>query len=500
VNQQHKCGGTNYLQRNTDYPQPRVSTWRSNLVGDPEALLGCIIWLTSLQAAFSQRRNLLFVASASAVHVWVPSGPFSLLGSQPEMIINPPMKSPFAEGYIDRANPHTINATLVDDLGLDEVLLLVTDSGNVCGYHVEAIYSALARCKQEGLQQPFDGAQVSPFFIEDVGMSAWGLATHKFARLIAVSSNTGQITVYAFALVDTAVKEDKKHPVPHDQSCNWFSDQTWVSINNRKQLRALRELMPHNYRSRNLRLTYRGHFDNIPCVSFANFDLDSNGVWMVSTDISNRVIVWRLWDDLWPSRVYYPGHPTNNPPQRGWAVLPLDPRTFKHHKRRDEACGCEPIMGAVGSRILLDVSKAVDEIPDAAQLVEGPYEPPRSVTNHCLPDDIFSSEGCIAEVCSNSPTGLAQGSLQASDQGHAEGSGGSVSSASSFDLQYAESGFDQNTRARWMRPLTSLFEEDNPHFRNPPYVFPGVIRDLETNLDALHSKPVHRKTILAAHS
>lgn len=418
------------------------------------------------------------------------------------MIINPVMKSPFADGYIDRSNPHTINAILVDDLGRDEILLLATDSGNVCGYHVEVIYSALARCKEEKLERPFDGTQLSPFFTEDVGMSAWGLATHKFARLIAVSSNTGQITVYAFALVDTAVNEDKRSQPSQpqiSQDRGLLSDQTWVSINNRKQLRALRELMPHNHRSRNLRLTYRGHFDNIPCVSFANFDLDANGIWMVSTDISNRVIIWRLWDDLWPSRVYSPGDPSNNPPQRGWAVLPLDPRTFKHHKRRVEACGCQPMTEEVASRTLLDVSKAIEEVTDATQLVEGTYNLPKPVINHCLPDDLVFSEECIGEDRSRSPTGLGQGFLRASGLDPEDERGGRVSPTSSVGSEYANCWFSPTPRTRSLNPLVSLFEEDNPHFRVTPYVFPGFGRNLVTTFDGLHNRPVHRKILLAAH-
>jgi hypothetical protein len=46
------------------------------------------------------------------------------------------MKEPNAPGYIDRSRPHTINHIIVDDLGVDEVLLLATDSGNVTGYNV----------------------------------------------------------------------------------------------------------------------------------------------------------------------------------------------------------------------------------------------------------------------------------------------------------------------------------------------------------------------------
>jgi hypothetical protein len=410
------------------------------------------------------------------------------------MIINPVMKKPDAEGYIDRNNPHTINAILVDDLGRDEVLLLVTDSGNICGYRVEAIYSCLARCKEQRFKRPFDGAHVSPFFTEEVGMSAWGLATHKFARLIAVSSNTGQITVYAFALVNSTQDEDGML-----QECSLTSDQTWVSINNRKQLRELQKLMPYNYRSRNLRLTYRGHFDNIPCVSFANFDLDANGIWMVSTDISNRVIVWRVWDDLWPCRVYFPGNPSNNPPQRGWSVLPLDPRTFRRCQSRQEACGTEPKIQIVGPRTLLDVSLAIHEVKDASQVVHGrefQYRSTENIINHCLPDDIFSSDCCIDGDHSSSPASLGQAFRPASDPDQADGAGDSLSPASSIGSGFGEFGLPSTPRTQ-LKPrtkpfMTGLFEEDNPHSRvDPRVVYKPPLVDLMDNNGSFPRIPVH---------
>ncbi|KAJ5127677.1 hypothetical protein N7448_008456 [Penicillium atrosanguineum] len=457
-----------------DIRPPDVATWRCNLT------------------ALSQRRNLLFVASGSSIHVWVPSGPFQMLGSRPEMIIDPVMKMPRAEGYIDRNNPHTINAILVDDLGRDEVLLLVTDSGNVCGYRVEAIYSCLARCKEEGIKRPFDGAQVSPFFTEEVGMSAWGLATHKFARLIAVSSNTGQITVYAFALVNQTPDGDDM------QGCSLTSDQTWVSINNRKQLRELQKLMPYNHRSRNLRLTYRGHFDNIPCVSFANFDLDANGIWMVSTDISNRVIIWRVWDDLWPCRVYFPGHTSNNPPQRGWTVLPLDPRTFKHYQTREEACGTKPRFELDGLRTILDVSKAIREVKDASQLIDETENrnQTKPINNHCLPDDIFSSECCIDEDRFSSPAGLGHDFRPASEHDQENDSGGRLSPDLSTRSESAEFWSSAppriQSRPRTKPLLASLFEEDNPHSRvEPRLVYKPSREDLTDSFDNFHVTPVH---------
>lgn len=434
------------------------------------------------------------MAYGCEIHVWVPGGTSQTLGSQAEMVIKPVMKIPHADGYIDRSAPHTINAILVDDLGRDEVLLLATDSGNVCGYHVEAIYSAVNRCAKSGYKRPFDGAEVSPFFVENVGMSAWGLATHKFARLIAVSANTGQITVYAFALVDPAVNSDDSFG--SSENLNLTSDQMWVSIDNRKQLRELKKLMPRNHRSRNLRLTYRGHFDNIPCVSFANFDLDADGVWMVSTDINNRVIIWRIWDDLWPLRVYYPGHPMNNPPQRGWTVIPLDPRTFKQHASREEACGCEPNSLLIGPRTVLDVSRAIEEIPDSSQIFVFGSDKREAATPHFLPDDLISPTCWVDEGRSRYSADTRQNLFPEAACWAVHDEAETISSPNS-DMDSREENTEQHRTLRFKRPLSSLFEEDYSHYRVSPCLHPDY--DFEevsdTDMNILRSKPVHRKAI-----
>lgn len=416
------------------------------------------------------------------------------------MIIKPVMKQPQADGYIDPAHPHTINNIIVDELGRDEVLLLATDSGNVCGYHVEAIFSAVKRCAKSGYRRPFDGSEVTPFFVENVGMSAWGLATHKFARLIAISANTGQITVYAFALVDPS-SEDMDDPAsdPDSDGLNATqSDQTWVSIHNIKQLRELQRSMPRNHRSRNLRLTYRGHFDNIPHISFANFDLDSNGSWMASTDISNRVIIWRIWDDLGPYRVYYPGHPLNNPPQRGWTVIPLDPRTFKRHQTKEDACGCEPGSVLLASRTILDVSRAIQGVRDASQIFvfgainsKRPQNLNRQV--QCLPDTIFSA-GCRVER--HSRTRLDS----ESEPGNADGDKPKVDFEEDLvtDSEFDDVSSDSSDRVvRIKRPLSSLYEEESDQLHASPCLHPDFVYDLEGFSD--HSfklftqRPVHRK-------
>lgn len=425
--------------------------------------------------------------------MWVPAGPCQLLGSQAEMVIKPVMKTPLADGYIDRTTPHTINAILVDDLGRDEVLLLATDSGNVCGYQVEAIYSAIDRCAKSGYKRPFDGTEVNPFFVENVGMSAWGLATHKYARLIAISANTGQITVYAFALVDPVADSDDF--VESSETLTLTSDQNWVAIDSRKQLRELQKHMPRNHRTRNLRLTYRGHFDNIPCVSFANFDLDADGLWMVSTDISNRVIIWRIWDDLWPLRVYYPGHPMNNPPQRGWNVIPLDPRTFKQHPSREEACGCEPKSLRIGSRTILDVSRAIEEIPDSSQIFVFGLENREPPTPTFLPDDFITSDCCIDERRPYSPAKTTQNNSPRSAGLAVDEESRKRARSSSPNSTTSEAENTKPHRLRVKRPISGLFEEDYDHYRMSPCLHPdyntGDVSD--NDLNVLRSKPVHRE-------
>lgn len=220
------------------------------------------------------------------------------------MIITPVIKCPENEGYIAPQVPHAINNVLVGDLGLDEVLLLVTDSGNVCGYRVETIFSALERAEQGNRTHPLDDTEVPPFFVESVGSSAWGLAIHKYSRQIAVSANTGHITVFAFALANSGSggQLDPNHPSGAASFAD--NDQTWLHVNSAGTLAQLQSQMPDKYRTQNIRLTYTGHFTNIPSVSFLNCDFDSNGAWMLSTDIDNKILVWKVWENLQPCNAF----------------------------------------------------------------------------------------------------------------------------------------------------------------------------------------------------
>ncbi|KAL2815987.1 hypothetical protein BJX63DRAFT_389011 [Aspergillus granulosus] len=365
---------------------PRISHWRCNLT------------------ALSRRRNLFFVACGHQIYVWEPAGGLQTLGSNPEMIITPVMKEPHGGGFIQPAFPHDINSILVDDLGREEVLLLVTDSGNVCGYRVEAIFSAIKRATESGKTKPLDSAEVDPFFLEFVGDSAWGIAIHKFARLIAVTANTGCVTVFAFALVDSA-PGTSDDVVLQPEGDNEFTDygHTWIHITSNEQFKQLRQLMPEKHRTRNIKLTYKGHYANIPSVTFLNCDLDPNGTWMVSTDIDNKVLVWKIWESLGAFNVYYfndipfrtfPSTLRND--DRGWSVIALDPRTFHLLKSTEEACGGQPQRRVKDGQAVLDLTKLSSRIPDASRVYN--YFPPavKAEPEETVLPDFFGADCLIS--------------------------------------------------------------------------------------------------------
>ncbi|KAK2764965.1 hypothetical protein FQN54_008664 [Arachnomyces sp. PD_36] len=346
---------------------PTIASWRNSLT------------------ALSQHHNLYFVACRDTIHVFEPTPPGQTIGTYPGIIITPVVKNPSAPGFISSRVPHAVNRILVDDIGRDEILVLVTDSGNIVGYRTRLILKALndakaQRRKEDGLglnHGPRD-AHVDTFFSEYVGLSAWGVAIHKYARLIAVATNTTYITVFAFALVDESVisdndDNDDNDSLDHGDDLN-LQSQEWMTIQSPEGFSDLSMLLPERRRSRNLRLILDGHQTNIPNISFLNSDLDKEGNWLVSTDIDNYLMVWNIWKQMTPvNRVEFTDPILDH---RGWNVLALDPRTFRQATTREEACGGRPVETNDPAHGDLDVSHLIRSIPDVSQAYT--YFPPDS--------------------------------------------------------------------------------------------------------------------------
>lgn len=163
---------------------PRVSEWRLNLT------------------ALSQRYNLYFVAYRGQIHVSRPRCCITnRLPSSPDLILAPGPSDEAVRvgGYVSRAVPHQVNQLITGEFGEEEVLLLAYDDGDVIGYYARHIEQWLDRRRDSsaGLQST---RLILPFFHENVGMSAWGLAVHKTSRLIAAGSNLHEATVFIPAL------------------------------------------------------------------------------------------------------------------------------------------------------------------------------------------------------------------------------------------------------------------------------------------------------------
>ena len=129
--------------------------------------------------------------------------------------------------------------------------------------------------------------RLDAFFIENVGMSAWGLAIHKEARLIAVSANTHEITVFAFALGPESSPEsvDTGDDISFMEGLGENTD--WNTVEGPYD--------PEQRSSRNLIIHLTAHEANIPNIAFCNSDADKIGQWLVSTDIEGQTSVWDIW-------------------------------------------------------------------------------------------------------------------------------------------------------------------------------------------------------------
>ena len=169
------------------------------------------------------------------------------------------------------------------ELGSEEVLLCACDDGDVVGYMLRAIIRRIedARFEESKPIRSFSPKPLNPFLLHNVGASAWGLAIHQAARMIAVSANTHNITVFAFAL-DKAEnsKEDDSGPGKFPAEC----------------LRIFKNNDLLDRTRHNLIMQLAGHSTNIPNLSFCNLPGDATGKYLLSADIDGMVILWDVWN------------------------------------------------------------------------------------------------------------------------------------------------------------------------------------------------------------
>jgi hypothetical protein len=155
--------------------------------------------------------QLYFVGYQGRIFVYQPgASAIQLLTRCPELQLVPQStkRGIAVGGVIDYRRPHTINHVITGMLGEREVVVAGYDNGDVVAYDVRDVLAEVLRigklrsiAARKGSASPSQPRSTTkPFLHENVGKSAWGLAVHRQSRLIAVSSNHREITVFAVAL------------------------------------------------------------------------------------------------------------------------------------------------------------------------------------------------------------------------------------------------------------------------------------------------------------
>ncbi|KAF7551450.1 hypothetical protein G7046_g7714 [Stylonectria norvegica] len=262
---------------------------------------------------------------------------------------------------------HVVNHLITGFLGNDEILVACYDDGDVVAYYTKTIAERVAkRCRKTGAASNPDAPQgpLKPFFHENVGESAWGLAVHQKSRLIAVSSNRHEVTVFAFGLSapcpDTVNLYRRFSKMGHPDVLCRFRD--W---------RIIISLGPEA--------------DNVPNICFVDTD-NGSAEKICAIDINGVVWLAHIWVTKQPLIcIASTRHPNMTSEEhglarpRGWGVLALPTSSFM------EVETIEQLYGMAREKVSLEHYGG----PPVANIIRGLFEIPQ---NPCVPEAIHDQE------------------------------------------------------------------------------------------------------------
>ncbi|KAL8910432.1 MAG: hypothetical protein Q9171_004270 [Xanthocarpia ochracea] len=332
-----QCGYQSGAQRYPEsQPPPEVAAYRNSLV------------------AFSQYYNLCFVASLDTILVHAPIYLDQTL-LPPRSTINIASSNTGLRGYIDPGHPHSINHLVVADLGLEELVIAVTDDGDVVAYATRSIRNEINH-HGSAYNTPAFHSVIKPYFLRNVGKSAWGVAVHQEARLIAVSCNSTKIHVFAFALGDpssSSSDEASDHQDVGPDLLDSLGNIEWVHV-----IKQNEQLLDD--RSLNLEIVLEEHQANIPNVVFYNpfqYDRRTGDVFLVSTDINGVTNLWSVQQ----RSIIVELMPDTSPYLHGWGLACIDPFYARQTKSTCELFGAK--RGIFTNKMFTDTTDALPHVP-----------------------------------------------------------------------------------------------------------------------------------------
>lgn len=292
--------------------------------------------------ALSQRYNLYFAAYRNKLHVSIPEGRGQTIPSRPNLKVKLPISAEALRigGHIDHDHPHCVNHLIIGNIGQHEIILLATDDGDVLVYYTHLFQGEIK--SDLGLSR---SSRTRPLLHENVGSSAWGLAIHEQSRLVAVSSNLREITVFGFAIYKPDEFENNEGVnFDHVVSESAPSSKTRPALAPKrdsplsmleKEASSKSDIFPRltkrpasalDGRKTGYRITVplglRGH--NIPAIEFAS-NLEGEAEMILAGDILGNL--WRF--SIWTGRSFEPlevvGMVDEDAHQMSWGVkvIPL---------------------------------------------------------------------------------------------------------------------------------------------------------------------------------
>lgn len=333
---------------------PAIARWRLNLT------------------ALSRFYNLYIAAYRNHIHISRPRSCVThKLPSTPDLVLKPEAsaKGRSVGGYIDLILPHQPNHLIVADFGEEEILLLAYDDGDIIGYYTRHIEAEIIRREQHPRSTPQD---LKPFFHENVGKTAWGIAVHKKSRLIAVGSNTHTATVFIPALTGKPFETlPGDHPHELYRHIKKYDNGRLYSYapdfnTNRFRNDAIEKEALVRRRDANWRITLETGTagNNIPNLTFSD-DEFGHADKVVAVDISGNLWLMDIWNFQGQPHVRIPGlhspkHSSGRP--YGWGVVVAHEDSFLPTSDMMDSLGLRNEQMRIATNVQvgrwIDISKA----------------------------------------------------------------------------------------------------------------------------------------------
>lgn len=295
----------------------------------------------------------------------MPHFPTQAISEKPALVFSSQPSDPNLSGHLP-GHPHAINSLVVQNLGTEEVVAVVRDDGDVDTFLVRHVLQAIERRAESGNTIGVIADEVRPIFQDNVESSAWGLAVHSEARILATSSNKHEVRIFKFGLI---VVDDDAHS----------SDEVELEEDDyypETEAEDVRTAQSRTSRKQDVTLHVINGNANIPYIAFCNTGDDPEGRWLLTTDIGGFCRVMDLRRSACSQTFRFgqsfvgAGSGGFDRLNAGWSIMFLDKRSFRPEPKLNAALGMhnqESLPNARDNARIWDISRTTKSIHGASE-------------------------------------------------------------------------------------------------------------------------------------